>query len=174
MKRIYQLIAVAALLVSGNEVFAQGQSYTATASATATIVTPIQITNVLDMNFGNIAVGNAAGTVLLSPAGGRTPSGGVTLPATTGTVSSATFNVTGEANYTYVITLPTGTFTLNGPSSNTMTIGTFTSTTTSGTATLSSGGTDGISVGATLSVGASQATGVYTSATEFPVTVNYN
>lgn len=173
MKRIYQTIAIAVLLISGNEVFAQ-QTSTATASATATIVTPIEISNVLDMNFGNIAVGNTAGTVLLSPAGGRTPSGGVTLPATAGTVSAATFNVTGEANYTYTITLPSTTYTLNGPSSNTMTIGTFTSTTTSGTATLSAGGTDGISVGATLSVGASQATGVYTSAAEFPVTVNYN
>ena len=69
--------------------FAQG--VTATASASATIVGPIGISNTADMNFGNVAVSTVAGTVVLTPAGGRSVTGGCTLPATTGTVTAAVF-----------------------------------------------------------------------------------
>jgi len=48
----------------------------------------------------------------------------------------------------------------------------FTST-PSGTGALT-GGTQNITVGATLTVAAAQAAGVYTSGTPFSVTVNYN
>jgi len=173
MKKVLKSIVLAAVaMVAGSEAFAQ-QTSQATASASATIVTPIQITNVLDMSFGNVASGSTSGTVVLATNGSRTRTGGVTLPATGGTVNAATFNVSGEASYTYTITLPSGTFTLNGPSSNTMTIGTFVSD-PNGSSTLGSGGTDAISVGATLSVGANQAPGTYTAASEFPVIVQYN
>src|SRR3954469_12696318 len=80
---------------------------TATATATATIVTPISITKTVDMNFGNVAVqSTTGGTVVLTPAGVRTKTGGVTLPTTNGTVTAASFTVTGTGNYTYAITLP--------------------------------------------------------------------
>jgi len=42
--------------------------------------------------------------------------GGVTLPVVTGTVTPASFTVTGEANSTYSITLPSSAITLTGPS----------------------------------------------------------
>ena len=54
-----------------------------------------------------------------------------------------------------------------------MVVNAFTSSTLSGTATLT-GGTDVLTVGATLNVGAAQPAGTYTSATGFTVTVNYN
>ncbi|MDP3436251.1 MAG: DUF4402 domain-containing protein, partial [Bacteroidales bacterium] len=79
----------------------------ATANASGTIVTPIAITKTVDLNFGNIAVSATGGTVILAPAGTRTITGGVTLPANTGTVTAAEFNVTGQSGYTYSITLPT-------------------------------------------------------------------
>jgi hypothetical protein len=74
------LIATAVVLIaSASSSFAQA---TATATSTATIVTPISITKTVDMNFGNVAVQTATGgTVILAPAGTRTVTGGVTLPA---------------------------------------------------------------------------------------------
>ncbi|MCW3116924.1 MAG: YapH protein [Chitinophagaceae bacterium] len=145
---------------------------TANATATATIVTPIGITKTTDMSFGNIAVGSAGGTVILDTAGARTITGGVTLPATTGTVAAAVFAVTGSGTYTYTITLPTTDVTLTRASgTETMIANTFTSN-PSGTGTLVAGAQN-VAVGATLTIAGSQVAGVYTSST-FPVTVNYN
>ncbi len=141
------------------------------ATASATIITPIAISKTIDMNFGNVAVSAVAGTVVLSPASGRTKTGGVTLPIISGTISAASFNVTGLGSYTYTITLPSTPLTISS-GANTMTVNSFTST-PSGTGTLS-GGLQVLNVGATLNVGVNQAAGVYTSATPFAVTVNYN
>ena len=127
------------------------------------------------MNFGNIAVSaTAAGTVVLGTNSTRTTGGGggVTLPATTGTVAAASFTVSGQAGYTYAITLPSS-CTITDGSSNNMTVNGFTSTPAT-TGTLSSGGTDVLNVGATLNVSAAQVAGTYTNATGVPVTVNYN
>jgi hypothetical protein len=145
---------------------------TASASSTATIVTPIAISKTVDMNFGNVAVSATAGTVVLAPAGTRTKTGGVTLPVVNGTVTAASFNVTGEGNYTYSITLPTSDLTLNRTAGGNMIVNAFTST-PSGTGALTSGAQT-LKVGATLNVKALQAAGTYTSASNFDVTVNYN
>jgi hypothetical protein len=168
MKKLIPVFtAVLMMVVFATTVKAQ---VTGTATGTASIITPIAIANAGNMNFGNIAVSATAGTVVLTPAGTRSKTGGVTLPAVTGTVSAAAFTVTGLGSSTYSITLPT-TYTITSGANN-MTLGTFTST-PSGTGTLSSG-TQTVNVGATLNVAASQAAGAYTNATGFPVTVNYN
>lgn len=145
---------------------------TATATATATVVTPITITKTADMSFGNIAVSaSTGGTVVLAPAGTRTSTSGVTLPATTGTVTAAAFRVDGTGSYTYAITLPSTTTLTRASGSETMTANSFTSN-PSATGALSSG-TQNIAVGATLTVAAGQVAGIYTSG-NFSVTVNYN
>ncbi len=163
---------VSVVLACGFSQSASAQS-SATASASATIVTPITITKNVDMNFGNAAVQAATGgTVVLAPAGTRTATSGVTLPAVTGTVAAASFDVAGQANYTYAITLPSS-LTITDGGSNSMTVNSFTSTPAS-TGTLSSTGTQTLTVGATLNVTAGQAAGTYTSGTPFTVTVNYN
>src|SRR6185369_4552787 len=108
-KMFFSALALCAFAINSN---AQA---TATATATATIVTPISITKTADMSFGNIAVQSATGgTVILAPAGTRTTggAGGVTLPATTGTVTAAAFTVNGNGSYTYAITLPGSAVTL--------------------------------------------------------------
>ena len=173
MKNISKVIAAAAIAIAfSNTSFAQA---TATASASATLLTPISIVKNVDMNFGNVAVAaSLSGTVVLAPAGTRTTggAGGVTLPSTTGTVAGADFTVSGQASYTYAITLPT-TATLTDGGSHTMTVNGFTSIPSS-TGTLSTGGTQDLKVGATLNVAAAQAAGTYTNATGVPVTVNYN
>ena len=162
-------LAALSVIAFSSTSFAQA---TATATATATIVTPISITKTVDMNFGNVAVQTGTGgTVIMTPAGVRSTTGGVTLPAVVGTVTAASFTVNGQGTYTYAITLPSSAVTLtNG--ANTMTADTFTST-PSGTGALTAG-TQTLNVGANLNVAAAQAAGIYVSGTPFSVTVNYN
>jgi hypothetical protein len=174
MKNIIKSLAIAAVATFGFATASHAQA-TATASASANIITPISIVKNVDMNFGNVAVSaTLAGTAVLAPAGTRTTggAGGVTLPATTGTVSAASFAVSGQAGYTYAITLPTSCVISDG-ASHTMTVDNFTSMPAS-TGLLSAGGTETLNVGATLNVAAGQASGLYTNATGVPVTVNYN
>ena len=156
----------------GTTTFAQANA-TASANTTATIVTPLSITKTVDLEFGNVAVGSTAGTVVMNTASGRTAGGGVTLPTTTtGTVTAAKFEVAGTATYTYAITIPSSNLTIaNG--TNTMIVNAFTSNpATAGV--LDATGKQDLFVGATLNVGASQAAGAYESATDFEVTVVYN
>ena len=143
---------------------------TGNASASATIITPISIVKSTDMNFGNIATTGAVGTVILAPAGGRTFTGGVTFPITTGTVTPATFQISGSAGYTYAITLPSSiTITSGG---NSMTVNNFTSTPSA--AGVLTGGTEIIKIGSTLNLKASQLEGAYSTTSNFDVTVSYN
>ena len=143
---------------------------TATATASAAIVSPIAITKTIDMNFGNVAVNNLPGTVVLPTSGARTRTGGVTLPAVPGTVATAEFTVTGTPGYAYTFTLPAGATTVTNGTGGSMTVDTWTSD--AGASLV--GGTQTVKVGATLNVAGSQAPGIYTSATAFSVTVNYN
>jgi hypothetical protein len=172
MKNIVKFFATAAIIIAGtNASFAQAS---ATASASANIITPISIVKTVDMNFGNVAVSaSTGGTVVLAPAGTRTNTGGVTLPVAAGTVAAASFTVSGAATYTYAITLPSTTVTITDGSSHSMNVTAFTST-PSATGTLSGTGTQTLTVGATLTVAAAQAANAYTNATALPVTVNYN
>lgn len=170
MKRLVNVFLISVVLMALS-LSVQAQ-VSATATASATIVTPIAIANAADMDFGNVAVSAALGTVVLDPAGARSVTGGATLPAVTGTVTAASFDVTGQANFTYSITLPGAATTITS-GANTMTVDNWTSTPTP-TGTLDAGGAQTLSVGATLNVAAGQASGAYISGTPFTVTVNYN
>lgn len=162
---------VSIMLIAGSTTTAFAQS-TASAIATANVITPISIAKNADMAFGNLAVQAATGgTVVLAPAGTRSRTGGVSLPATTGSVTAASFTVTGNGNYGYSITLPTTLTLTHSGGIESMVADNFTST-PSGNGTLSSG-TQNISVGATLNVNSGQLAGAYTSG-NFDVTVNYN
>ncbi|HYR27817.1 MAG TPA: DUF4402 domain-containing protein [Thermoanaerobaculia bacterium] len=163
-------IAFALVVVSLFSVAAFGQaSATATANATARVVTPIAIAKLTDLNFGSLIASPAAGTVTIDPAGTRTSGGGVTL--LNSPYSAATFNVTGEPLTAYTITLPNAipiVHTVNN--AFTMVVNTFASN-PSGTGTLSALGAQQLNVGATLQVAAGQASGLYTGT--FDVTVAY-
>lgn len=172
-KTITTLAFLTLMVVFSTATYAQVNG---TAAASAVIVSPITITFATDLVFGNIAAGAVAGTVVLSPAGARTPTN-VTLPANTGTVTAASFTVGGTPGYTYSITLPAGATTISN-GAQTMTVDTWTSDPTP-EGTIGAGGTEVLYVGATLSVGANQASGTYSSSTaggsgDFTVTVNYN
>lgn len=170
MKRTIRIFSVAAALVAFTSTsYAQEM---ASATATATIITPISITKAVDMNFGNVAVQSTnGGTVILATDGSRTKTDGVTLPASGGTVTAASFTVNGTAGYTYAITLPTTAVTLSS-GANAMTATAFNSNPIA-TGILTSG-TQVLLVGATLNVAAAQPAGEYVTGTPFQVTVNYN
>ena len=170
MKKIFTSagILLVILFLNLSSLFAQS---VANANIAATIVTPISISKTLDVNFGNVSVSGTAGTVILTPTGTRTATGGVSLPTTTGTLTAATFTISGQGTYTYAITLPSSPVTItNG--GNVMTINNFTSSTL-GAGTLSAG-SQTLTVGATLNIAGNQPAGTYVSPTPFNVTVNYN
>lgn len=164
--RASSISVIAAVLFLGMAEFSGNASAAdATATASATIIPAIAIAKTSDMNFGSVVPGSSAGTVVLASNG--TATSALTL---TGSKSAAAFSVTGGVNTAYTITLPTTT-TLSDGAANSMTVNGFTSSI--GTAgTLSAGGTQSFNVGATLNVGASQASGDYTGS--FTVTVAYN
>ena len=168
MKNITKLFAIAIVALGfANTTYAQSSS--ASAATEATIINPISITKNTDMNFGNIVAG-VAGTVDLTVTNTRTAVG-VTLPAATpGTVSAAVFTVNGLEASTYAITLPAP-FTITGAGTP-MTVDNFVSTPTP--TGLLTGGTQTITVGATLHIAANQAAGIYSNATGLEVKVNYN
>ena len=128
----------------------------------------IGISNTRALAFGELVAGATSGTAAVSPAGARTLTGGVST-GNSGGITSASFTVTGIPLFTYAITLPSSAAITAG--GNSMTVNAFTSS-PSGTGQLSVLGTQALTVGATLNVGASQASGSYSGT--FSVTVVYN
>ncbi|MBC9914583.1 DUF4402 domain-containing protein [Chitinophaga varians] len=174
MKKVLSLLAIVSVIFAGKAV-AQ-TSATATANASATVITPIAIAKTLDLNFGVLASSPIPGTLKISPAGVRTTTGGVSTLSTTGTVTPAIFSVTGENNFTYAITLPLIPVVLNHTTlpGAFMLATNFTSSPAVITGGVLTGGSQALNVGATLFVGPNQPHGLYTTNIPFPVTVNYN
>ncbi|WP_224984178.1 DUF4402 domain-containing protein [Geomonas agri] len=146
------------------------QAATTTAGTYATVVLPVTITKVTDLNFGRFMSGGTGGSVVVDTAGAQSVTGGVTTTAALGgTATAATFTISGEPTSTYAVTFPAQT-PLTGPGTS-MIIGTFTMD-SSGTLNTFGAAPETLSVGATLTVGASQASGAYSGTVD--VAVNYN
>ena len=199
-RRAAQTAGVFAIL-AGAAIFAPSVALAATTNvpASATIVTPITLTQPADLRFGNLSASAALGTAVVAPpatlpaaapttaapdvAGTRSATGGVLLVG--GGACSASVNcgpgsvqIAGGNSATFsTITLP-ATVTLTS-GANTMTVGTLTSRygalgtagVTTGAGTLSATGTGLLMVGGTLSVAANQAVGAYTGT--MAVTIDY-
>lgn len=149
-----------------------GTSHAATAqtNTTAAVLLPITITKTADLNFGKFMSGAAGGTVVVSTAGAQSVTGDLTTTAAFGAfAAAAAFTISGEPTSTYAVTFPAQT-PLTGPGVD-MTIGTFTTAST-GTLNTFGAGAETLSVGATLSVNANQASGIYNGTLD--VAVNYN
>jgi hypothetical protein len=142
------------------------QAASDTGTANATIVQAIGITAANTLEFGDILNG-AANTVTVSPASVRSATDGTQLIG--GTWQAASFNITGDGNRAYTITLPAnGVVTLAGPGPD-MAVNNFTHD--AGGAPALTAGADSFNVGADLSVANGQIAGPYTGT--FTVTVNY-
>ncbi|AVR47300.1 hypothetical protein C7S20_02550 [Christiangramia fulva] len=172
MKKITLIcFAIMAIAFSTNAVAQDNAS--ASVNTTANVITPITITGGSALSFGDIVGTSSGGTVTVATDGTRTASAtDLTITGTPGTVSAASFTVNGADGYTYAISLPSAFDISNSGGTATMGVGTFVSN-PDATGTLT-GGTQTVNVGATLTVGADQAPGVYTNATGMTLTVNYN
>lgn len=123
-----------------------------------------------DLAFGGFAAGSG-GSVTISAAGSRTASGDITLltSGSSGQYNAASFDVAGTGLATYSISLPAdNSVSLTNAQGNSMSLTSFTST-PANNGQLSATGTQTLSVGATLVVGAVQPSGSYTGS--FAVTV---
>jgi hypothetical protein len=164
LKKSSAIYSLSLLLLS-----AAANAATAGSTIGAEIVTGITITNTTGLQFGQLSSSVTAGTVSVSTAGVRSSAGGVTLRNGT-TVTAASFDVAGTANNTYSITLPADGATVLTGAGDPMTVN-FVSF-PSGSGRLSGAGAQTLLVGATLSIGASQAAGPV--AGSFNVVVAYN
>lgn len=154
-------------------------AHAASASASVTVsvhvVTGMMVTNTIPLEFGNVIPSSSiAGTVtvaatdvvLIGTTGG--PALGIPPPFP----SAASFDLKGDADATYAVTLPLTPIYLGSETTmDTMAVDVYTSTST-GSGTLDSNGVDTVFVGATLHVAAGQAAGSYTGM--FDISVDYN
>lgn len=137
--------------------------------ATAAYGVEITIVNTQGLAFGSFAAGSG-GTVMVSPAGTCTAGGDVVLLSLEA-CTTAEFTVSGDPNATYTIDLPAdGTSSLSGPGTD-MAVTLFTSNPAT-IGMIGAGGTQVLSVGATLNVNSNQPAGAYSGS--FSVIVNYN
>lgn len=182
MKTILKFIAIAIVLL-GIETSSFAQ-LTLNSTATATIVQTIGFTKLYDLDFGNLAVTTIAGTCILAPMAGNNPTrtitGGVTLPAFIGTPRAAGFTVTGVPGEWFTITINQVDLTITRVTgTETMIVNTYTTDQNQTAPNMWNQQLDALNgdatfyVGGTVHVAASQMAGVYTNATGFPVTVNY-
>jgi hypothetical protein len=145
-------------------------AFAAVTSGTSNVkIVPVMtiVAGTTPLEFGSIAAGATAGTIVLTAASPTVSSttGGVTALAVGGATRTAgSFTVTGEPGANYVLsTLPSVTLTSG---TNTMT-----ATLTSSSGRALAGGTNTLLIGGTLSVAANQTPGFYTGT--YNVTVNY-
>jgi hypothetical protein len=170
MKKLTLLVAAALIGVSGTA-FAQ-ETDTETTTASTRIIQAISIQPGTQLQFGRIvkpASGNSVVTV--TTGGSRSVTSG-TAALAGGTVSAATYTVTGEGNQNFSITVPAS-VTLNRTGGGSLSA-TLTSSAASGTlsGSLGSPGTFDFSIGGALTIADSTASGDYSG--NFNVTVAYN
>lgn len=142
----------------------------------ATIVTPLAITKLTDLDFGNIVSSAFSGTVTLPPALSpiRITTGGVVIPtAIAGIPTAAAFSVTGEANATFSIILPASVILTRLFGTETIEVYNFVPL-NGQIGTLNSTGQGHILLGATMDVDANQFSGMYLNQTGLTITVAYN
>ena len=150
-------------------VYAPSHAAVATATVTANVISSLGITTLNGLSFGDISASAIAGTIVMSPNGTRSATGGASFNSS-GPGSPATFDIQGDANATYSITLPASVVLTDG-SSNTMVVDSFSSSPTP-SGVLDGSGQQTLFVGATLNVGSNQAFGSYSGL--MSVTVAYN
>jgi len=148
--------------------FFKGASTPMTFAVQVQVDPVITLSALTGLRFGEVYTGATPGTVMLSPSGAISTTGGAGLSSLSPT-GPATFNVSGAANATYAISLPSS-ITLNA-TNGTLSISAITSS-PSQTGLLNAMGQQTLSVGGTLNVPANQPEGDY--AGTFYVTVAYN
>lgn len=156
-------IAIAAAAIGFVAAPMNAQAADATGDATATIVAPIVITKVADLDFGTVAPTASSGTVTIANNGTRSGDANVDL-LSTDTGNAGQFTITGEGTSAISASIPG--INLTGAGDN------MPATFTNDAPANLTGGAATINVGGALTVGANQAAGSYTGT--FTLTVAYN
>jgi hypothetical protein len=171
-------------------------------ATTATVITPITISTPVAMNFGTMSVNALAGTLALSTDGSLTPTGGVDVIGTGGIAGGVSVEGKNSSNYTVTVretimlriagnttiseisgsnVMPLSAITLDNNtagSTTTTTAASYNNTTFTGATAvfagedLSAAGVSLLKIGATITLAAAQAVGVYTG--EITVDVAYD
>ena len=162
MKNILNAVIAAAMLASAGAAAAA----TTDGTAGALIIAPLQVAKKADLYFGTIAPSLTTGDVVVVGFDGSKKCGAA-LTCLSTDETAASFAVTGEPDYSYIVTLPT-TATIANAKGVQMDIVNFTGSKDSG---LLVNGADNFEVGGTLKVAANQPAGKYTGS--FTVAVEY-
>jgi len=182
-KVLLSIVAIAVIALLPNRVmavpFGGGLTTQLTTDAAANVILPLSISQNTPLHFGTFSVNSSDGTVVVATSTDRSATGGVALSSGLPASQTATYTVTGQADATYAVTLPTSFTIANG--GNTLTIsdvkallantGSDQDPSTGITGTLTSG-TDQVTVGATLNVPGGTNAGLYNGT--FDIAVAYN
>jgi len=141
----------------------------ATTTVEANIVSTINLAAQNGIVFGDIGSDSTPGTVTIDVDGSRTSTGGATINSNT-SGTPANFEVSGDPNALYVITLPTEVV-ITSRSGDSMVVDKFTSL-PSAYGQLDPAGRQNLNVGATMNVGSFQPFGAYQGV--MATTVEYN
>lgn len=149
---------------------ALAQQASATATAQGTVLQPLTLTKVSDLNFGTVSGSAVAGDVSVDATSGvRAVGGGVT--AVPSAFSRAQFQGLAQAATTVQLTLvpPTGNLLYSG--SNSVTVNSMSFDSAGATRVVPAGGSFNVYVGGDFGIAANQANGTYSAL--FQVTADY-
>ena len=155
------------VLVFGNQRFVQAATEATTVDAN--IVSTINLVAQNGIVFGDIGASSIPGTVSIGVDGSRTSTGGTTVNSNT-TGTPAKFEVSGDPNALYIITLPTS-IVITSPAGDSITVDNFVSM-PSANGQLDPAGRQSLNVGATMNVDSFQPFGAYRGI--MATTVEYN
>ncbi|MFT5254269.1 MAG: hypothetical protein ACI87N_003337 [Flavobacteriales bacterium] len=182
MKKITLTLSVIALsAICSTGVIAQA-SNSATATSGGTAITPITVSNSRDLNFGVFAVTATTGGSIIVAGDNSTPAQAinqVTIATVGGDApTSAQFDVAGDSNFTYTFTIAETTFDITGAdATTTLAVTDLTSSLgdpNAGAIGTLSAGSQTVYVGGTLTIPAATVPQIYTVASAFNATVDYN
>lgn len=174
MKTSILTICVIAMMAITNTAKAQWSTAIANQDISTEVVIPIQLASTHALRFGIIASPSVASTLIVDSFWGHQASAGLIF---FGDEHFGIFQVTGQANRTYALTLPSQPVELSNGSGGTMTVTDFTAYFENGSnnqlnSTLNASGSEFVRVGATLNIGANQPSGVYLGS--YTATAAYN
>ena len=169
--RTQLLLIVLIMLITAMACLSLRNAYAATTntSVDANIVSTINLVAQNGIVFGDISASSIPGSVTIDVDGSRTTTGGATVNSNT-SATPARYEVTGDPNALYNITLPVSVVITSSAGDN-MVVDNFISS-PSASGQLDSGGRQNLTVGATMRVGSFQPFGAYTGV--LAATVEYN
>lgn len=148
---------------------------TASSSANAVIMTTLKIVKNTDLDFKQLAPSNLAGTVTMTNEGVRTGDANAT-PVGAGNGDAAKFTIEGVGDEAIDVTMvpANGIFDVtNGTETMEVTLAAADVATMNSITALPASGTQELTFGASIAVGANQAAGTYNNAAAFTLTVIY-